>query len=137
MKKRTKIIAGVVALALIGGGGIMLNNNYKTNGNIFDFTSRKDRQLAYLKEHEQEIIDFVKAQNPKIDSVQVDWDEVRWGQGGHMFETKYFISIFGGFNNIENSGWGVDIFYSNEDGSIDMESMQLGSQLNIGGNSIE
>jgi hypothetical protein len=38
MKKRTKIIAGIVALALIGGG-IMLNNNYKTNGNIFDFTT--------------------------------------------------------------------------------------------------
>lgn len=39
MKKRTKIITGIVALALIGGGGIMLNNNYKTNGNIFDFTT--------------------------------------------------------------------------------------------------
>ena len=39
MKKRTKIMTVVVSLALIGGGGIMLNNNYKTNGNIFDFTT--------------------------------------------------------------------------------------------------
>ena len=136
MKKRTKIMTVVISLALIGGG-IMLNNNYKTNGNLFDFTSREDRQLAYLKEHEQEIIDFVKAQNPKIESVQIDWDETQWNKGGHMFETQYFISIYGRFNNIEDSGWGVDVFYNNEDGVIDMESMQLGSQISVGGNSIE
>ncbi|HFR3411832.1 TPA: hypothetical protein ACHU7H_001173 [Streptococcus suis] len=99
--------------------------------------TREEKQLAYLKEHEQEIIDFVKAQNPKIESVQIDWDETQWNKGGHMFETQYFISIYGGFNHIENSGWGVDVFYSNEDGVIDMESMQLGSQISIGGNSIE
>ena len=136
MKKRTKIMTVVVSLALIGGG-IMLNNNYKTNGNIFDFTSREDRQLAYLKEHEQEIIDFVKSLNPKVESVQIDWDETQWNKGGHMFETQYFVSIYGGFNNIEDSGCGVDVFYNNEDGVIDMESMQLGSQISIRGNSIE
>ena len=129
-------MAVVVSLALIGGG-ILLHNNYKTNGNIFDFTSREDRQLAYLKEHEQEIIDFVKSLNPKVESVQIDWDETQWNKGGHMFETQYFISIYGGFNNIEDSGWGVDVFYNNEDGVIDMESMQLGSQISIRGNSIE
>ena len=136
MKKRTKIMTVVISLALIGGG-IMLNNNYKTNGNIFDFTSREDRQLAYLKEHEQEIIDFVKSVNPKVESVQINWDETQWNKGGHMFETQYFVSIYGGFNNIEDSGWGVDVFYNNEDGVIDMESMQLGSQISIRGNSIE
>ena len=35
----------------------------------------KKEQVAYLKEHEQEIVDFVKAQNPKIESVQINWDE--------------------------------------------------------------
>ena len=137
MKKRTKIIAGIVALALIGGGGgIMLNNNYKTNGNIFDFTTRKDRQLAYLKEHEQEIIDFVKSLNPKVESVQIDWDETQWNEGGHMFETKYFISVFGGFNNIKESDWGVDIYYD-ETGTINMDSIGLGNPLRIGGQLFE
>ena len=32
----------------------------------------KQKQLAYLKEHEQEIVDFVKAQNSKVESVQID-----------------------------------------------------------------
>ena len=35
----------------------------------------KKEQVAYLKEHEQEIVDYVKAQNPKVESVQIDWDE--------------------------------------------------------------
>lgn len=126
----------VISLALIGGG-IMLNNNYKTNGNIFDFTSREDRQLAYLKEHEQEIIDFVKSVNPKVESVQINWDETQWNKGGHMFETQYFISIYGGFNHLENSSWGIDINYDNEDGTVDLESMVLFNGLRLDGDYFE
>ena len=136
MKKRTKIMTVVISLALIGGG-IMLNNNYKTNGNIFDFTSREDRQLAYLKEHEQEIIDFVKSLNPKVESVQIDWDETQWNKGGHMFETQYFVSIYGGFNHLENSSWGIDINYDNEDGTVDLESMVLFNGLRLDGDYFE
>ena len=136
MKKRTKIMTVVISLALIGGG-IMLNNNYKTNGNIFDFTSREDRQLAYLKEHEQEIIDFVKSVNPKVESVQINWDETQWNKGGHMFETQYFISIYGGFNHLENSSWGIDINYDNEDGTVDLESMVLFNGLRLDGDYFE
>ncbi len=126
----------VISLALIGGG-IMLNNNYKTNGNLFDFTSREDRQLAYLKEHEQEIIDFVKSVNPKVESVQINWDETQWNKGGHMFETQYFISIYGGFNHLENSSWGIDINYDNEDGTVDLESMVLFNGLRLDGDYFE
>ena len=136
MKKRTKIMTVVISLALIGGG-IMLNNNYKTNGNLFDFTSREDRQLAYLKEHEQEIIDFVKSVNPKVESVQINWDETQWNKGGHMFETQYFISIYGGFNHLENSSWGIDINYDNEDGTVDLESMVLFNGLRLDGDYFE
>ena len=126
----------VVSLALIVGG-IMLHNNYKTNGNIFDFTSREDRQLAYLKEHEQEIVDFVKSVNPKVESVQINWDETQWNKGGHMFETQYFISIYGGFNHLENSSWGIDINYDNEDGTVDLESMVLFNGLRLDGDYFE
>ena len=136
MKKRTKIMIVVISLALIGGG-IMLNNNYKTNGNLFDFTSREDRQLAYLKEHEQEIIDFVKSVNSKVESVQIDWDDVSWGKGGGMFETNYAIHLYGKFNHLENSSWGIFVFYNNENGVIDMKSLSLGSQLKIGGKLFE
>ena len=130
MKKRTKIIAGIVALALIGGGGIMLNNNYKTNGNIFDFTSRKDRQLAYLKEHEQEIIDFVKAQNPKIDSVQVDWENVKWTRSSFPFDETKLILIYGEINNDKESSWGMSIEY--DDNQVYLETMTFTNDIRIG-----
>ena len=105
-----------------------------------DFPSKtmtqKEKQLAYLKEHEQEIVDFVKSQNSKVESVQIDWNDVRWSQGGHTFKTINYISVYGGFNHIENSGWGVDI-QLREDGTIDMGTMGLGSSLDIGGELFE
>ncbi|MDU2685506.1 MAG: hypothetical protein E7C40_08595, partial [Streptococcus parasanguinis] len=48
----------------------------KTEGDI------KKEQLDYLKEHEQKVIDLVKAQNSKVESVQIDWDQTQWGDGG-------------------------------------------------------
>jgi hypothetical protein len=134
MKKRTKIMVVVISLALIGGG-IMLNNNYKTNGNIFDFTSREDRQLAYLKEHEQEIVDFVKSVNPKVESVQIDWNDVRRSDG-MAFETSEFVHLYGEFNHNHETSWHVQIEIK-EDGYIDLENMILVNGLRIGGNYFE
>jgi hypothetical protein len=134
MKKRTKIMTVVISLALIGGG-IMLNNNYKTNGNIFDFTSREDRQLAYLKEHEQEIVDFVKSVNPKVESVQIDWNDVRRSDG-MAFETSEFVHLYGEFNHNHETSWHVQIEIK-EDGYIDLENMILVNGLRIGGNYFE
>ena len=42
----------------------------------------KKEQLDYLKEHEQKVIDLVKAQNSKVESVQIDWDQTQWSDGG-------------------------------------------------------
>ena len=134
MKKRTKIMVVVISLALIGGG-IMLHNNYKTNGNIFDFTSREDRQLAYLKEHEQEIVDFVKSVNPKVESVQIDWNDVRRSDG-MAFETSEFVHLYGEFNHNHETSWHVQIEIK-EDGYIDLENMILVNGLRIGGNYFE
>ena len=63
----------------------------------------KQKQLAYLKQHEQEIIDYVKAQNPKVESVQIDWEETQWSDGG-LTNPEYYINVFGRINNIEESG---------------------------------
>lgn len=78
----------------------------------------KQKQLAYLKEHEQEIIDLVKAQSPKVESVQIDWEQTQWSDGA-LTNPEYYINVFGRINNIEESGWGVDVPI-NDDKSIDM-----------------
>ena len=94
----------------------------------------KKEQIAYLKEHEQEIVDFVKAQNPKVESVQIDWDETQMSDGG-LTTPEYYMNVFGRINHIENSGWGVDIPI-NDDQSINMQEMFMLHEPTIGGKPI-
>ena len=96
--------------------------------------SHKTKQIAYLKEHEQEIVDFVKSQNPKIESVQIDWDETQMSDGG-LTTPEYYMNIFGRINHIENSGWGVD-FPINDDQSINLREMFMLHEPTIGGKPI-
>ena len=95
----------------------------------------KKEQIAFLKEHEQEIIDFVKAQNPKAESVQIDWDQTQWSDGG-LTTPEYYMNVYGRINHIEESSWGVDIPI-NEDNTLNLDEMYLGSDINIGGRLFE
>ena len=97
----------------------------------------KQKQLAFLKEHEQEIVDFVKAQNPKVESVQIYWDETQWGVAGNGTPQggDEMILIFGGFNQNPESSWRVDVVV--EDGKINLKMMSLGQSLRIGGRIFE
>ena len=95
----------------------------------------KKEQIAFLKEHEQEIVDFVKAQNPKVESVQIDWDQTQWSDGG-LTTPEYYMNVFGGINHIENSGWVVDIPI-NEDGTINLKNMTMGDYISIDGEPID
>ena len=91
----------------------------------------KQKQLTYLKEHEQEIVDFVKAQNPKVESVQIYWDETEWGVAGNGTPQggDEMILIFGGFDKNPESSWRVDVVV--EDGKINLKTMSLGQNLSI------
>lgn len=97
----------------------------------------KQKQLAYLKENEQEIVDFMKAQNPKVESVQIYWDETQWGVAGNGTPQggDEIILIFGGFNQNPESSWRVDVVV--EDGKINLKTMSLGQYLRIGGRIFE
>lgn len=94
----------------------------------------KKEQVAYLKKHEKEIGDFVKAQNPKVESVQIDWDQTQWSYGG-LTTPEYYMNVFGRINHIENSGWGVDIPI-NDDQSINMREMFMLHEPTIDGKPI-
>ena len=147
MKKRTKIIiatiTSIVALVSLGGCAMTQKESNKQDKKVAsskkdiadDKEAIKQKQLAYLKEHEQEIIDFVKAQSPKIESVQIDWEETQWSDGG-LTNPEYYINVFGRINNIEESGWGVAIPI-NDDKSIDMGGMYMIHEPTIGGRMID
>ena len=146
MKKRTKIIiatiTSIVALVSLGGCAMTQKESNKQDKKITsskkaikdDKEAIKQKQLAYLKNHEQEIIDLVKAQSPKVESVQIDWEETQWSDGG-LTNPEYYINVFGRINNIEESGWGVDIPI-NDDESVNLEEMIMGDYISIGGEPI-
>ena len=147
MGKRTKIIittiTSIVALVSIGGCAMTQKESNKQDKEVTsskkaikdDEEIIKQNQLAYLKEHEQEIIDFVKSQSPKIESVQIDWEETQWSDGG-LTNPEYYINVFGRINNIEESGWGVDIPI-NDDESVNLEEMIIGNYISVGGEPID
>ena len=144
MKKHTKIIlltvTSIVALFSIEGCTIKPKEQTKqaqtvtTSSTKEDKRAIKQKQLAYLREHEQEIVDFVKAQNSKVESVQIDWDQTQWSDGG-LTTPKYYINVFGGINHIDDSGWGIDIPINN-DQSIEMREMFMLHEPTIGGKPI-
>ena len=146
MGKRMKIIivvfTSIIALVSLGGCAVTQKENNNQDKKVTsskkhitdDKEAIKQKQLAYLKKHEQEIIDLVKAQSPKVESVQIDWEETQWSDGG-LTNPEYYINVFGRINNIEDSGWGVDIPI-NDDKSIDMGGMFMLHGPTIGGDPI-
>ncbi len=138
------IVASIVALLIVGGCTVKQKENTKQDKTNVS-SSRKDlkedeetikkKQLNYLKEHEQKVIDLVKAQNSKVESVQIDWDHTQWSDGG-LTTPEYYMNVYGGINHIEESGWGVDIPI-NEDNTLNLDEMYIGSDINIGGRLFE
>ena len=141
MEKRTifKLIT-TIAVFVSMGGCVKPKEQTKQAQTVVSSSTKEDKeaikqkQIAYLKEHEQEIVDFVKSQNPKIESVQIDWDETQKSDGG-LTTPEYYMNVFGRINNIENSGWGVDIPI-NDDQSINMREMFMLHEPTIGGKPI-
>ena len=97
MKKRT-LLCLVLSLVVFGGGAWMAQ---KTNlfGGIT--LSPRAKQLAYLKEHEEEMANFVKSWNSKVESVQFDWDSMKVGQIGNGTPQGggYMMTVNGRINN--------------------------------------
>ena len=129
MKKRT-LLWLILALVIFGGGAWMSQETNLFGGITL---SPRAKQLAYLKEHEEEIKDFVKSQNAKIESVQIDWDETMWEKVGNGTPQGggEVVSIFGEFNNIEESDWSVMFEIENE--KVIFDSMILSGPLRVGG----
>ena len=138
------IVSSIAALLIVGGCTMKQKEDTKQDKtNVSSSTKAlkedeetiKKKQLDYLKEHEQKVIDLVKAQNSKVESVQIDWDHTQWSDGG-LTTPEYYMSVYGRINNIEESGWGVDIPI-NEDNTLNLDEMYIGSDIGIGGRLFE
>ena len=146
MKRRLELFLIILLpiLGLVFLGGKIMHLTKRPEQKITTTSSKKvvqkleeikKEQIAFLKELEQEIVDFVKAQNPKVESVQIDWDETQMSDGG-LTTPEYYMNVFGRINHIENSGWGVDIPI-NDDNTLNLDEMYIGSDIGIGGRLFE
>ena len=147
MKRQIELFL-IILLPILGMiflGGRIMNITKKPEQKVTASSSKKvvqkteeeikKEQLDYLKEHEQKVIDLVKAQNSKVESVQIDWDQTQWSDGG-LTTPEYYMNVYGRINNIEESGWGVDIPI-NEDNTLNLDEMYVGSDIHIGGRLLE
>ena len=132
----------VITATLVIGGTILTvqNKNLFTHGTKQEKKEEQDpreQQLAYLKKHEEEIKEFVKSQNSKIKSVQIDWNQTRWEDVGNGTPQGggEVVSIFGEFNNLKDSDWNVLIEI--KDGKVDLESMGISNGIRLGGELFE
>ena len=103
MKKRALILL-VLSIVVFGGGAWMAQ---KTNL----FLSPRAKQLAYLKEHEDDMADFVKALSSKVESVQFNWDSIKVGQVGNGTPQGggYMMTVNGSINNNKNTEFTLGI----------------------------
>lgn len=93
MKSQTRqIMVTVIAIAgILSLGGCVVNPKEQTKpmDHIASSSTKEDKevikqkQLAYLKEHEQEMTAYVKAHNANIHQVSYDWDSIKTVVGGN------------------------------------------------------
>ena len=93
MMKHTKIIlltvTSIIALFSIEGCTIKSKEQTKQAQTVTSSSTKEDKeaikqkQLAYLKEHEQEMTAYVKAHNANITQVSYDWDSIKTVVGGN------------------------------------------------------
>ena len=112
MKKRT-LLCLVLALVVFGGGAWLAQE-----ANLF--LSPRAKQLAYLKEHEEEMANFIKSRNPKVESVQFDWDSMEVGQIGNGTPQGggYMLTFKGRINNIKESSFTLGFPLDNDGYSL-------------------
>ena len=125
MKCTLKLLALMLIFTSIGGCTVKQKAHKKQAQTVTSSTTKEDKetikqkQLAYLKEHEKEIVDFVKAQSPKIESVQIDWNSMVIEESGNGTPQGggYNLSISGKINQLKNTKFSVD-FYLEDQNSI-------------------
>lgn len=86
MRKMKKVlILGITVIALSGLAIISSQypNLFSTNSHTTKKSGRQEQQLEDVKKHGKEIEDFVKSQSPKVESVQIAWDETQWEEIGN------------------------------------------------------
>ena len=99
MKKKAAITASALLLLALGGVTALnvINPSWRENS---IFATARDKQLAWLKEHEDAIVKWVHSRYPKVETIQFDWNSIEVGPVSNgVTNNGYNLSIQGVFND--------------------------------------
>ena len=100
MKKKAAIIGSTLLVLALGGVTALNVTNPDWKANTI-FASAKDKQLAWLKEHEKQIVAWVKSHYPQVNSIQFDWNSVKVrAVSNGVMNIGYNLSVKGTVNEI-------------------------------------
>ena len=99
MKKKAAIIGSALLLTVGGVSALnVINPNWRENT---IFATTRDKQLAWLKEHEKQIVAWVKSHYPQVNSIQFDWNSVKVrAVSNGVKNIGYNLSVKGTVNEI-------------------------------------
>ena len=125
MKKKVAIIGSTVLLLALGGVAISNLYNLDWRENTI-FETARDKQLAYLKAHENEIVAWIHSVYPKVETVQFDWDSLKVGPVSNgVMNVGYNLSVRGKFNNMPETVLHIDFKLDNKDSIPSVSKMGM------------
>ena len=125
MKKKTAITASALVLLTVGSVTALnvINPSWRENT---IFATTRDKQLAYLKEHEKEIIAWIHSVYPKVETVPFDWDTLTVGPVSNgVMNVGYNLSVRGKFNNMPETVLHIDFKLDNKDSIPSVSKMGM------------
>ena len=125
MKKKAAVIGSALLLLTVGGVTALNAINPSWRENTI-FATARDKQLAWLKEHEKEIVKWVHSRYPKVETIQFDWDtlEVIAGSNG-VANIDYNLSVYGVFNDNPKTIIIVDFLMKKKDDIPDLSQIRM------------
>ena len=125
MKKKTAITASALLLLTVGGVTALnvINPSWRENT---IFATTRDKQLAWLKEHEKEIVAWIHSRHPKITTVNFDWNTYRVGAISNGVQiVGYNLSVKGTFNDNPDTALFIDFSLETADSIPEMVNIRM------------
>ena len=125
MKKKTAMIGSALLLLTVGGVSALnvINPSWRENT---IFATAKDKQLAWLKEHEKQIVSWIQSRHPKITTVNFDWNTYRVGAISNGVQTVgYNLSVKGTFNDNPDTALFIDFSLETKDSIPEMVNIRM------------
>ena len=131
MKKKFVIIGSTLLVLALGGVTALNVTNPDWKANTI-FATARDKQLAWLKEHEKQIMAWIQSRYPKITTVNFDWNTYRVGAISNGVQTVgYNLSVKGTFNDNSDTVLVIDFSLKNKEDIPTMKDIGMNNPPSI------